>query len=88
MIEFQLVSDNDGHDYVIPYSERNEWPRWLDQVACCGDCDGTGRCQDCEDYEDECPACDGTGEGDWEPPDFAVRVNGPHTVVFTGWREL
>lgn len=27
---FELVSDDDGHDYVIPYGKRDEWNEFLD----------------------------------------------------------
>ena len=27
---FRLVSDNDGHDYVIPVEKTNEFYKWLD----------------------------------------------------------
>lgn len=27
---FILVSDDDGHDYIIPVSRRNDWDKWCD----------------------------------------------------------
>lgn len=61
MIEYQLVSDNSGHSYIIPYDKVDDFEFWLDSV----------------DAADGC-----------EPPDWCVRVNGPHAVVFKEWREV
>jgi len=32
--EYIIVSDDDGHHYVIPFDKLSEWHRWLDSESC------------------------------------------------------
>jgi len=34
--EYIIVSDDDGHNYVIPADKSKEWNRWLDSQDCQG----------------------------------------------------
>lgn len=57
-MEYKLVSDDDGHYYVIPADKDD----LFDQIIFYNTTDGV-------------------------LPEWIIRVNGPHTVVFENWRE-